>query len=356
MNFFTALNFTSSNEDGRTELAALSGAGPRLLCLTGSGTRPLDMLLSDAAEIIAIDMNPTQNALLRLKIAAFRALSHMELLAYLGIAPCRDRLALHGKVSQHLRPECAQFWARNKRHIRKGIWYAGRWEKVLRIGAKALRLIRGRVVNDLFDAPTPEAQAQIWDRHFDDWLWRGAIRMLGRPWFWTKIIGEPGGAFLPSPAQTEQQLAGAFRRAAQTFLFRDSDFASLMLRGVNTLPHAVPLHLLPENFDQIRVGLDRLRLVDGGLAALDQLGISNIDRFSLSDFGSYCDTAAYAACWGGILKAAAPGALFCERVFMNALPLPSDQIRVNPELSLALTQNDRAIIYDIRAGKIEISP
>jgi S-adenosylmethionine-diacylglycerol 3-amino-3-carboxypropyl transferase len=223
----------------------------------------------------------------------------------------------------------------------------------LRIGAKGLRLIRGKAVIDLFEAKTPEAQAAVWDRHFDDWIWRGAIRMLGRPWFWTKVIGEPGGAFLPSPEETERQLAGAFRRASRTFLFRDSDFASLMLRGSNTPPNALPLHLRVENYAQIRARLGRLSIIEGGLADLPKLGITDVDGFSLSDFGSYCDAAAYASCWSGVLAAASPGAQFCERIFMNALPLPSDQIKIDAKQSHDLTQNDRAIIYEIRAGKIE---
>ena len=51
MDFFQNLNFSSSNEDGETELTALAGAG-RILCLTGSGTRPLDLLMSGAEEIV----------------------------------------------------------------------------------------------------------------------------------------------------------------------------------------------------------------------------------------------------------------------------------------------------------------
>ena len=352
MSFFTALNFASSNEDGRSELKALGGPARRMLCLTGSGTRPLDMLLSEAETVIAIDLNPTQNALLRLKVAAFQTFDHREMLAYLGILPCRDRMALHARLEGTLSREDRGFWARHRRWIRAGIWYAGRWEKVLRIGAFAVKMLRGKAITALFDAPDIARQSQIWEAQFDDWIWRKSIRTLSRPWFWTRIIGEPGGAFLPSPDEVEIRLAGAFRRAAGQFLFRESDFASLILRGHNALPAALPLHLLPENFDQIRAALPRLEIVEGGLSDLEALGLDQIDRFSLSDFGSYCDADAYAACWAGILSAAAPGAAFCERSFMNPLALPHPRIIVAQALSDQLTREDRAIIYDIRAGHI----
>ncbi|MCU0882928.1 MAG: BtaA family protein, partial [Hyphomonadaceae bacterium] len=80
MSFATSLNFTSANEDGATELAALASvAGDRVLCLTASGTRPLDLLLGDASQIVALDMNPAQNRLLALKIAAIRVLEDDDL-------------------------------------------------------------------------------------------------------------------------------------------------------------------------------------------------------------------------------------------------------------------------------------
>jgi len=314
MGFFNSLNFSSSNEDGLTELTALAGPSKRMLCLTGSGTRPLDMLLSDAKEIIAIDVNPIQNALLQLKIAAFQTLTHRELLQYLGLKHAQNRIALHAKVVQNLSPKNRDFWAKRGKLIRAGVWYAGRWEKVLRFGAFGIKLLRGSAVETLFAASDVAEQSDIWARKFDDRIWRGSIRMLGRPWIWTHIIGEPGGAFLPSPDAVETRLAGAFRQAAQTFLFRDSDFASLILRGTNGLPSALPQHLRPEHFEAIKAALPRLRIVQGDLTDLARHDIANVDRFSLSDFGSYCTADAYAACWAGI--------------------------------------SDKAIIYDIRAGKI----
>lgn len=352
MGFFEKLNFASSNEDGRSELAALAGPSQRMLCLTGSGTRPLDMLLSEAREVIAIDLNPVQNQLLRLKIAAFEVLDHAEVLAYLGLVPSDDRLGLHHRVRAALPASARAFWAARLRLVRRGVWYAGRWEKVLRFGALGVRAIRGRAIEELFAAQTVQEQAAIWQRRFDDRLWHGAIRALGRPWVWTRVIGEPGGAFLPDPAAVEARLAGAFNRAAGAFLFRESDFASLILRGRNALPGAVPLHLRPENHARIRAALPRLRIVEGGLTDLDRLGIGGVDAFSLSDFGSYTDALAYAACWRAIIGAAAPGALYCERVFMNPLPLPDTRIGLDGALSDRLTAQDRAIIYELRAGQI----
>ena len=186
------------------------------------------------------------------------------------------------------------FWESRVRLIDHGVWYAGRWEKVLRFGALGTGLLHGRHIDRLFAAADVDEQADIWARHFDDAIWRGAIRLLGARWLWTHVIGEPGGAHLPDGEACVERLAGVFRRAAGQVLFRESDFAWLIFRGRHD-DSALPVHLRPEHLDKVRARLDRLTIVDGHLA--DMGGLGRFDGFSLSDFGAYCDRAAYEACW-----------------------------------------------------------
>lgn len=353
MTFFESLNFSSANEDGTSELEALCASPPRrLVCLTGSGARVLDMLLGDPGEVIALDINPVQNELLHLKIAALQSLDDRDLYIFLGLAGSRhERAALRGRVMTALPPASKVFWDSRASLIVNGIWYMGRWERVLRFGARGTRLLRGGHIERLFAAATLGEQADIWARHFDGPLWRASIRLLGRRWFWTKIIGEPGGAFLPAPHEIERRLAGAFNHAAETFFFRHSDFASLILRGSHEIPHALPLHLQPQNLPRVRQRLNRVRVVQGGLHELASLDIRDADAFSLSDFGSYCTQSAYEACWRGIMSAAAAHARVCEREFMNALP-DSPLVVWDAPLSQALTAKDKSFIYKVRAGTI----
>jgi S-adenosylmethionine-diacylglycerol 3-amino-3-carboxypropyl transferase len=354
--FATSLNFTSANEDGATELAALaSKPGDRVLCLTASGARPLDLLLGEAGSIIALDLNPAQNQLLALKIAAFRKLEDDELLGFLGVEACKRRLLLYQRVAEGMDQSGRDYWGLRLGIIKAGVWNAGRWEKVLKLGAALNRLARGRTIESLFDAPDLEAQQDIWARQFDDWLWRGAIRLLSGRWFWTGIVGEPGGAFLPDASSTEARLAGLFNRAAGRVKFSQSDFLTLIFKGKHSSAGALPLHLQPHNRAKVRAGLDRITIVNGGLDELPALDLGLFDGFSLSDFGSYCSQAAYDACWAGVIATAAPEARFCERVFMNPL-VPSaklaSRLAIDEVTSAALTARDLAIIYDIRAGSI----
>lgn len=358
--FAQTLNFTSANEDGATELAALA-LGPRdhVLCLTASGARPLDLMLGDPARVTTIDINPAQNELLRLKIAAFRALEDEALHAYLGLSPTPHRLALHDRVAGLLAPASRRFWAARSASIKSGIWHSGRWERVLRLGAWGTRMIRGQSIDTLFGAASLAEQSDIWKTRFDDGVWHGAIRLLAQRWFWTHVIGEPGGGFLPSPAVSEARLAGLFRRAAANVLFRESDFAELLFRGRHGTGRALPLHVRPENLGTVRSRLDRIEIVDLGLDALAGSRLGPFDAFSLSDFGSYCGQEDYDACWRGVLSVARPEARFCERVFMNPV---SPGAGIAPLIALdaarsdALTRADKAIIYDIRCGTLSPRP
>lgn len=357
MSFATSLNFTSSNEDGRTELAALDLAPEdRVLCLTASGTRPLDLLLGDPGDILAIDINPAQNHLLRLKIAAFKTLSDDELYAYLGLEQTPDRLALHARVETALSEEARRFWSARTAVIQKGVWNTGRWERVLRFLAGILRLVRGRRLDQLFAARTIEEQHQIWREHFEDAFWKSSIHLLSSRFFWTHVIGEPGGQFLPDRTETTRRLTAAFHTASKHIRFSQSDFATLIFRGQHTSSSALPLHLQRANLARVRDRLERIRIADTDLAALEPDQHGRFSAFSLSDFGSYCTPQAYAACWDGVLNTARPGARFCERVFMNPLALPAPlehRIALNNALSDQLSTQDGAIIYDIRAGRLD---
>lgn len=357
MGFETSLNFTSANEDGQTELEALSLSNEdRVLCLTASGARPLDLLLGDPGEIVAIDSNPAQNHLLRLKIAALQTLDDDELYRFLGIDSDSARGSLIETVLSALNSEDREYWTKRRRVLNRGVWHSGRWERVLRIGAFGNRILRGKRISALMIAPNLEEQSAIWDKHFDDWIWRASVRILGQRWIWTKIIGEPGGAHLPDSQTTADLLTRKFRRASRRFLFGTSDFATLIFQGRHTPESPLPLHLQRDNLAIIRSRLNRITIATDDLRNITKSNRGEFSAYSLSDFGSYCDLENYEACWNGIIATSKLGARYCERIFMNPIALRSHlkrTIKIDRALSDQLSNSDRAIIYDIRAGSIK---
>merc|ERR550514_477789 len=66
-------------EDPRVDMQVLGlGAEDRLLMLTTGGCNVLDRLLDGVGHIVSVDLNPSQNALLELRLAAARACTHEQ--------------------------------------------------------------------------------------------------------------------------------------------------------------------------------------------------------------------------------------------------------------------------------------
>merc|ERR1719486_1246323 len=70
-------------EDPRIDGKVLQlGPEDRLLMLTTGGCNVLDRLLDGVGHIVSVDLNPSQNALLELRLAAARACTHEQLFAH----------------------------------------------------------------------------------------------------------------------------------------------------------------------------------------------------------------------------------------------------------------------------------
>jgi hypothetical protein len=67
------------------------GPDDDVLSITSAGCNVLGLLLHQPRSLIAIDLNPTQNALLELKMAGIRQLDHDDFLAFIGIRPAANR-------------------------------------------------------------------------------------------------------------------------------------------------------------------------------------------------------------------------------------------------------------------------
>ena len=214
-------------------------------------------------------------------------------------------------------------------------------------------MFRGQAIQALMSAASIEDQAEVWQTRFVGGPLRSRIEAAARDCVWRLVMREPAGDFLSDKRHVTQRLAEDFARASRSFLFRDSDIATLALRGKLDAEGPLPLHLRPENYDVIQKRLSKVRLLTCSLADLDKSDTGQFDGFSLSDFGSYCGPPDYAACWNGIMAVATSDARYCERLFAHVMQPPFAAIIIDQHLSERLSALDRSIIYRIRAGIIQ---
>jgi S-adenosylmethionine-diacylglycerol 3-amino-3-carboxypropyl transferase len=350
--FFQQIVYSAANEDPDSERQALALTGDdTVLCITGSGARPLDLLLDSPGEIVSVDFNVRQNHLLELKMAAIAGLTHRECLQFLGVHPSPDRSALLAAISSRLTPEAHAYWQGESTAIRRGVLYMGVWERYMQL-VKGL-LPRRRLLRRVLTADSLEVQRELWQR-WRSWMWLAGMRMLGWRWVWRWILREPGIAFVPPDYPISQHLIDSFDRAASDRLLVSNPYFNLMV-GDGYTDAALPLHLQQEHFETLRSNLGRIRIVNDSLLGHLQQTTEAYTAFSLSDFSSYADPAMYRDVWEAVIGAGKDGARVCERFFMVHYEpeelFPGVIVR-NPELEHRLQQQDHTFIYSFNCATL----
>ena len=92
---FSEIRYAQCWEDADILIKALNiQPGATCLSIASAGDNALAMLAQGAGRVIALDLNPSQLHCLALRVAAYKTLSHQELLELMGSVSCRDRSAL----------------------------------------------------------------------------------------------------------------------------------------------------------------------------------------------------------------------------------------------------------------------
>jgi S-adenosylmethionine-diacylglycerol 3-amino-3-carboxypropyl transferase len=303
------LRYAQCWEDADVLVAALAvRPGGTYAAIASAGDNALAMLAAGPARVIALDREPAQLAALALRVAAYRTLTHAELLALIGSRPHADRLALYARCRPQLDDRARTYWDLRPNAIRAGIGSAGRFERYLALFRTAvLPLIHSeRTVRELLACANDAERARFYDERWDTVRWRLAFRaFFARPAM--SALGRDPRFFEHANGPVSQRLLARIARA-----LRDDDAgANPYLRWILTGAHgdALPLALRPESFDAIRANLDRLEIVE---ASLDDFARAHagaaIDGWNLSDVFEYGDDASYASLLARIAAISAPRA------------------------------------------------
>jgi betaine lipid synthase len=190
-----------------------------VLAIGSAGDNILAFCLENCRRVHAVDLNPSQNHLLELKVAAFSALGYQDVWKLFGEGKHADfHNILIQKLSPHLSSEAFQFWLHNGPSVfsapsSKGLYYSGGSGYALSI-AGWLFYIMGMTsdVQKLCAAQTLNEQREIWQRSIKNLLHSRILTwaIIGNEkWLW-KALGVP-------PAQ---------RAVIETDFAKQSDFST----------------------------------------------------------------------------------------------------------------------------------
>jgi S-adenosylmethionine:diacylglycerol 3-amino-3-carboxypropyl transferase len=343
---FDFIRYASVWEDADVLCDALApvATGGRLLSIASAGDNALALLTLDPAEVLAVDLSPAQLACVALRIAAFEALDHDALLAFLGVRPADDRAATYSRLRARLTPEHAAFWDAHPALVRAGVIHGGKFERYFHLFRTwMLPLVHSRAGVDALFAPRDrEGRERFYARRWDTWRWRALFRVF----FSRTVMGRLGRDpefFAQVDGPVAERIMARARYAMTVLPTADNPYLARTLTG-NFREPALPRYLERRHFECIRSRLPRLRLA---LLPADQAE-GRFDGFNLSDIFEYMDPGEHQRCYLRLLERARPGSrlVYWNMLAPRAAPAAADgRVRPLAELAAELHARDRAFFY-----------
>jgi S-adenosylmethionine-diacylglycerol 3-amino-3-carboxypropyl transferase len=346
---FGNIRYAQCWEDADVLLEALDvRPGDVCLSIASAGDNALALLTRSPARVLALDLSPAQLACVELRVAAYRALEHPELLELIGSTPSRRRCMLYRRCRALLSPQARDFWDGRREAVTAGIGGAGKFERYFGLFRRfVLPLVHGRrAVEALLRGGTLEQRRAFYNRRWNTFRWR----LMFRVFFSRFVMGRMGrdpSFFAYVEGDVATRILSRAHYAITELNPEDNPYLQWILVGRHT--RALPLALRPEHFATIRASLDRLewrcQSVEDFLASTEP---RSVDRFNLSDIFEYMSQENYHRLLERLADGARPGGRLAYWNMLVPRSRPEhmkDRLRPLPELSARLHLQDKAFFY-----------
>ena len=336
-------------EDPALEIAALKvGRDDRVIAVGGAGCTVLSLLAQQPRQLYAIDRNPAQLHLLRLKLAAVCQLQPGRATAFLGGTEDHGRLDTFQRLTPYLGADTAKFWSAQVNKIESGVISQGRVERYFAVIRRLLRLVHSRRrTQQVFEQPSLEAQQSFYHDHWDSFGWRALFglahkRLLDRvldPEFYQYVDGRGLSRGLRERAE----------RCMTTLPVGTNYFLSWILRGrYGSAEEAWPEYLKPAAAALLHAHQGALQILETDLAVfLRTQPDSSADKLYLSNVSEWLSDRDIVPFFTEVARVARDGATVCYRALMADRPLPASVMPLfeeNSSESARFGARDRAFI------------
>jgi S-adenosylmethionine-diacylglycerol 3-amino-3-carboxypropyl transferase len=365
---FRGLVYAQIWEDPKQDAEVMDlGPGHRVVAIGSGGCNAMSYLLSDPAEVVAVDLNRGHVALTRLKAAAARHLEdHEDFFRLFGHAADRRNVALFDERLAHLvDAETRAYWGgraisgtRRINAFRRGLYRQGLLGRFITLLHAVIRL-HGRNPRRVLEARTAaEQRARFEDTLapvLDGWFVRAACRLpialygLGIPPAQFRALADCAHGDLP------RLLRERVERLVCGFPLADNWFAwQAFGRSYDTeRREAVPPYLRRSAWSALQGRADRLDVRRASITDyLQTRPARSVDRFVLLDAQDWMNERQLGALWAEIARTAAPGARVLFRTGAEASPveavLPADERRhwhYDAAAARERVTGDRSAIY-----------
>lgn len=347
------LQFAQVREDPILEIEALEvGPADTAVVVGSGGCTALSLLAAGAGRVVAVDVNPAQNHLLELKLAAVTALTRDDAVRFLGGWPMSrsNRLRNYDGLRGLLSPAARAWWDDRPESVGAGALEAGATEGYIRLMARLLRRLvhPASRIERLLACGSIEEQRAFYRAEWDNRRWRAlfallasrrALQRLYRPSFFRHAEG----------ARFSDHFRARIEHTLLTLPVSTNYFLHQVLTGhYPEDPAALPPYLADTGPAATTAGVaNRLTIVDGGYTALLRtLPPASVDAFAVSNICEWMPAPDVDALFAEITRTARPGARLVVRNFVGWTEIPERWRRAVVEdrgRGAALMARDRSL-------------
>lgn len=255
----------------------------KIISITSGGCNTLTLLLKDPKEIVALDINSAQNYLLELKISAIKYLSYENLLAFLGVDPCKNRRNLYYSLKQYLSEDAQKWWDNNTDLIDQGVIHVGKLEKYFRIFCRfILPLMHSRkTIKLLFVEKTKEQQLDFYNKKWNTWRWRFFFKM----YFSKKNTSNNARNKQLFKYVTDNNITDHYLNNIKNAICNEPSknfFLHYIFTGKYDKKN-LPLYLVKENISLIKERMDRIKIISEDISIYIEKNPQKYTKYNLSN-------------------------------------------------------------------------
>ncbi len=341
---FNAVRYANCWEDADILIQAMQPNGRHCLSIGSAGDNSFSLLAEGASHVTITEMNPAQVACIKLRMAAYKTLSHREFLILLGELD-GDRTLLFERCKPELDEKTLSYWMHFMDHVETGFGKVGKFENYFRIfREKALPWVHSReTIRHLLEPRQKQEREDFYESRWNTWRWR----LLFRVFFSRFVMGRLGrdpSFFNYVQGSVADRILIRVRHALVELNPVENPYLQYILNG--TYGRAMPHALREENFLKIRNALDRITMIEGTLESA--LTEQKYDAYNLSDIFEYMSDKNTQSLLKTIHARSNSGARI---VYWNMLaprqsaPCLHDKIKPLEQISSDLFQQDKAFFY-----------
>ncbi len=320
--------------------------------ITSGGCNLLAFLVDDPASVTALDLNPHQNHLLELKIAAFRSLTYSGLLEFIGVRKCNSnkRKEFYDMLRTNLSEDAKIYWDNNPEQVEQGIIHCGRYENYMKLLRNCVRFLIGKkTILKFFETEDMNERKQLFESDWNNRRWKLFTKIFLSRRIMSLLFDEAFFKYLKKEFSFGDHFSGKAARALTQLPVRQNYFLRYILLG-NYDVKFLPPYLKEENFEIIKSRLDRIKIVtDSCDNYFRQLPDDSISKFNFTNIFEWIPEDAFENVLNETVRVAKDGAVMTYRNLLVPREHPealSDIIQSDKLLAKQLHDKDLSFIYD----------